>query len=503
MFSASLVRRAFEMKAAFLQCRQHFHPVSLIELNARFPPDTVNSFELQFRYSIRDLKHYKNCLKSDAAIVYSSKDAENEASTHPRTIKVDLETAGFQCWFSETPNLLPFDSLILALKSSKVILFCMSDNFVQDDICTKAFNYVKRILKKPYILLITGQSNIWKKSEIGAMVTDEVYVKLNKSEHYKARIPELIEQIKKKSLVKLNMEEKPQSAQCFISYCHANSHDAIAKGALLKNDFCLGKYDPRSISEYLNKAGYSTWIDTEQVGGKGTLFKDIVDGIRNSKVVIACVSNEYAESENCMREYRFSANLKKPIIICIFGSPKAYIYWRNTELGLVSCLNKKEINFQIENPDAYADLVNELKNLNIEADKNVDMNKNTSENVDEILNEREIQYSELSELVQRKFLRQIAGYTSSLLKPFPRLFVLDIYAPSNLAYKWLMEDLGPNASLSLNREPSQFIRQERSLKKSKSVDLQNNMFCVRVLCEHENGWVSRKFSIYFLFFIYF
>ena len=47
MFSASLVRRAFEMKAAFLQCRQHFHPVSLIDLNARFPLFQGRALSLQ------------------------------------------------------------------------------------------------------------------------------------------------------------------------------------------------------------------------------------------------------------------------------------------------------------------------------------------------------------------------------------------------------------------------------------------------------------------------
>ena len=40
--------------------------------------------------------------------------------------------------------------------------------------------------------------------------------------------------------------------------------------------------------------------------------------------------------------------------------------WKNTELGIISCLNTKEINFQLENPDAYKNVLNEIKSFQIE-----------------------------------------------------------------------------------------------------------------------------------------
>lgn len=99
-------------------------------------------------------------------------------------------------------------------------------------------------------------------------------------------------------------EIAPSVCQCFLSYCRLNSRDAVDKGAPLKNPDALGWADPRSLKKHLEKIGYSVWIDTEQVGAKKTIFDDIVEGIRNASVFIACISNEYAVSENCMREFR-------------------------------------------------------------------------------------------------------------------------------------------------------------------------------------------------------
>lgn len=136
------------------------------------------------------------------------------------------------------------------------------------------------------------------------------------------------------------------ACQCFLSYCRSNSRDAIDKGAPLKSQDALGWGDPRELKKHLEKAGYSVWIDYERVGAKKTLFEDIVDGIRNASVFIACISNEYAVSENCMKEFRFASNLKKPIIMCTFGSANRKSEWKSTELGIMSCLN---LNVRVNN----------------------------------------------------------------------------------------------------------------------------------------------------------
>lgn len=363
MYSASLIRKATQMKAVFLQCRNKFHVTLISDLHGLMPPDSVDNYDLQLRHSVRDLKHLKQKLTYDIVILYSVKDSENTSVIHPRQIKQDLDKNGFTCWFSETPDQMSVDSMALILKNANLVVFCVSDNFANDERCCEFFTYSKNTLEKPYVLVALGDSFEWMKTQLGAMITHELFIKINTVERYKTSLPDLIDSARKKLEGRKNNSQT--FPQIFISYCRANSHDAIAKGTPLKNKDCLGWADPRSLKTYLENEGFTVWIDYEQVGAKKTLFEDIVDGIRNCSVVIACISNEYAASENCMKEFRFSSNLKMPIIMCTFGSANTKSEWKNSELGIISCLNTKEINFQLENPTAYQSLLEEIVSFKI------------------------------------------------------------------------------------------------------------------------------------------
>jgi hypothetical protein len=302
LFEASLVRRASELKAAFLQCRKHFHAISIVDLHARFPPNSVDNYDLQLKYSIRDLKHLKEKLSYDVSIIYSYKDTEDESILHPKRIKLDLERAGYNVWYSENQEQFKLKSLALILKNSRVILLCMSDNFVSTQECVDIFHYVKSILSTAYVLISLGQSLNWLTSSVGAYVSQEYFIKINTIERYASRSGDLIEMVHKKVSDDKKNKINQKKHQIFISYCHSNSHDAISKGTPFKSELSLGWADPRSLKTFLENEEYTVWIDYEQVGLKNTLFEDIVDGIRNAKVVIACISNDYAKSESCMKE---------------------------------------------------------------------------------------------------------------------------------------------------------------------------------------------------------
>lgn len=79
--------------------------------------------------------------------------------------------------------------------------------------------------------------------------------------------------------------------------------------------------------------GISSWLDVRNAR-EGALFEEISAGIRQCKVVLAFVSDDYQNSTNCMREFHFAAdNLKKPLILCPVGTGTA---WQNSQIALLA-----------------------------------------------------------------------------------------------------------------------------------------------------------------------
>ena len=129
----------------------------------------------------------------------------------------------------------------------------------------------------------------------------------------------------------------------------------------------------------------------------------------------------------------------------------------------------------------------------------------------QIEDEKCTEYSELFELAQRKFLRQVANFSdTATTKPFPRLFCLDINesreslesdksSPSNskrltstrqISGKSSSKSLFANISSyssSNNFSPSIHENQFNSSPSSVS-DSRKGKMCLRALCEHEQGW---------------
>ena len=70
---------------------------------------------------------------------------------------------------------------------------------------------------------------------------------------------------------------------------------------------------------YLDKTEeVPVWMDTDQVLVGNQLDQAIEKGIRGCKVFIVCLTNEYAGSENCMKELNLAVTLKKPILPILF-----------------------------------------------------------------------------------------------------------------------------------------------------------------------------------------
>ena len=69
----------------------------------------------------------------------------------------------------------------------------------------------------------------------------------------------------------------------------------------------------RHAKRYLNAVGYKVWYDEDDI--QWDLVKSMRDGVAKSKVVLACISRDYENSQNCMFELRETCNLaSKPIV---------------------------------------------------------------------------------------------------------------------------------------------------------------------------------------------
>uniref|UniRef100_A0A7S4L190 TIR domain-containing protein n=1 Tax=Paramoeba aestuarina TaxID=180227 RepID=A0A7S4L190_9EUKA len=116
----------------------------------------------------------------------------------------------------------------------------------------------------------------------------------------------------------------------FLSYCWRNSNDSYMKGEVPS---CIGNADPRAIQAYLLKqADLLGWLDIQQLGRSG-LFDDICAGLVKSRVVIACISDEYAKSENCCLEFEFAVKtMRIPVVPVIVGTGYE---WKQTKIGFL------------------------------------------------------------------------------------------------------------------------------------------------------------------------
>ncbi|ELT89642.1 hypothetical protein CAPTEDRAFT_187033 [Capitella teleta] len=476
MFSSKILRRALEMKALFLQCHAFFHVLSISDVQNTMPPQSSADYNLQLENAMRDLDSLQEDIMYDCSIIYCMKDAlDDPERIHPKRIVDDLQTEGIRCWYAENLHEMNIQEVSASLADSKIVLVCISDDFVLDGHCQRMFQFVNSGLKKEFLLLMVGHGKEWAQSDIGMQLVYKVYVNFQRQNLYQEKLTELQGQIQGK----LKRSKGGQQGQwdVFISYCWTNSAEAVAAGTKAKES-ALGHGDPRKLAKALADHGLSYWLDIECAGKLG-LFEDIAEGMKRSKVIIACVSDEvsiafnYATSPNCQMEFRFAhVALRKPIILAIVGTG---FKWQSTEVGMLSLAYPK-INFQMANQYAHQDL---LQNIKEKLDQDVD--KSTSVHLGDT--EQKSAYEELYELAQRKFLRQLVSYVEDL-DPYPHLIVADLNYDPNQALS--NESNDPDEM----DEESEEILEEGSKLTFVTDDLKPGQFCLKVLCEHEGGWHS-------------
>lgn len=275
----------------------------------------------------------------------------------PRDIRCELE----HCGVTLNKEKQGSDSLIETVQeinTSKVFVACLSDEYVKDEICRQEFQYAKKTAKKPVIPVVVGSGSFdWMMTVVGLLIAGEIYIHFRNKEVQEAKMTELLKAVKKSvpqvkvsgdigSVQDLQGTEvtparaKPLAADVFVSYCWSNSENAH-KSKQVKNFIGPPFADPRKVHASLAKNGnFSLWLDTEQLKTTNQndeslgMFAQIAEGLGKAKAVLAFVSKQYANSENCRMEIQFAAkSLKKPVVPVIVGS--ADEDWQSTVVGLV------------------------------------------------------------------------------------------------------------------------------------------------------------------------
>jgi hypothetical protein len=84
----------------------------------------------------------------------------------------------------------------------------------------------------------------------------------------------------------------------------------------------------------LESLNYKVWLDVVQLGRQG-LYADIAEGLKNSKLVITFISEEYSKSENCLMELKHSIkNRRLRVIVCVVGL-SSKLGWMHTQVGML------------------------------------------------------------------------------------------------------------------------------------------------------------------------
>ncbi|KAK3609671.1 hypothetical protein CHS0354_035956 [Potamilus streckersoni] len=503
MLSASKVHRAMELNAPFLQCEKFFHILSIPELQGSMPSDK-SDFDNHLRKSVQELIEINQNISTHVFFLYTKKNvpdlAKEKEVVHPGTVMEDLRKEGFRVSYCDQPESADMEALTLTVKQVEVVLIGMSDELCSIEDAKKLLLYIKDILRKPFLLVLLGTTMKWQKSNLSMVLGTEVYVSLQQIERYPQKIKELYEAInKKKSSHTVETEDIPE---CFISYCWTNSHDAIEKGSK-KKEGSLGWGDPREIKKFLQEKGIPCWLDIERVGGGG-LFEDIADGLRKAKVLVAFVSNEYVQSQNCLMEFRFAlTTLRIPVILAIVGTGYK---WEESEIGMLAVGHHcPKVNFQFQNDTGHLEL---LKLVQERLPNRNDSSNKGNQSAD---TQRQTAFQEVLELAQRKFLRHISTYAEEDdTIPYPRLICVDLVNEEEKTRKIEKKKVNADGTESKKEASSNEqdqtktadvgVKREEVKKEDKQAkDGQNDVsgdveivhkskYCFRLLCEDEQGW---------------
>ena len=75
------------------------------------------------------------------------------------------------------------------------------------------------------------------------------------------------------------------------------------------------KKQVKQLYEVLKSLDYKVWMDEADLNaGSSPLTSELATAIKNSKVILSCITKDYCKSYNCNREIEYASAKKKQII---------------------------------------------------------------------------------------------------------------------------------------------------------------------------------------------
>ena len=308
----------------------------------------------------------------------------------PMDIASNLQAKGLKVVIRKVTSDAQLKNTVSLMKKAKVFVACISDQYVANDQCRMEFQFAKKSLNKPVIPLVVGDGSFeWTVSVVGMLIAGELYI------HFKDKN---IENAKNEELLRSLMAHLPTVGtegndanrsvvqegpyDIFVSYCWSNSFKALQAQHIAK---CVGHEfsDPRLIEKLLTDMGYNCWIDIDRLQSRSNdagMYEQLTKALRDAKVVLPCVSAEYAASSNCRMEFQFALKtLGKPVIPIVVGEGS---HWKQTVIGALVSTNERNP-LDLQNITDRSSLDEKIKELEKEIRKVAGNDNTESSNAEE------------------------------------------------------------------------------------------------------------------------
>lgn len=124
---------------------------------------------------------------------------------------------------------------------------------------------------------------------------------------------------------------------------------------------------------FLTSKGYKVWMDMSNIKIGRELTKELVHGILDSELFIACINKDYVKSDACSSEIHYANGVKKPILPLMFEKLKAVelkdVGFITLKLVYLELFKDESVTKTWSGPMSVA-LIDSIKNaLNIERTK--------------------------------------------------------------------------------------------------------------------------------------